>query len=172
MIGGAPGTGKSTVADALGRELSWTVLRSDIRRKQLVGVSPTTHGQTGFAAGIYAPETTALTYAELLGEAREALRLGESVIVDASWTDASWRRAARLVAHTTSSDVVELRCTAPEEIAIDRIRSRTTEDPSDASPAVAHAMRARADPWPEAIVLETSGLFEDALCEALEAVTA
>lgn len=170
LVGGSPGTGKSTLADALGRELGWVVLRSDLRRKELVGVSPGVHAQEPFRSGIYAPEVTALTYAELLGEARDALRLGESVVLDASWMNASWRRAARLVAHTTSTDLVELQCSAPEAIATERIRHRPSEDPSDATPAVARAMATRADPWPEAIGVDTSGTPADALEQALATV--
>ena len=171
LVGGLPGTGKSTLADALGRERGWTVLRSDVRRKELMGVPASAHASERFGEGIYTSDATNLTYAELLGEAREALRLGESVVLDASWTDASWRRAARLVAHTTSSDILELQCTASRAVAMERVRHRSPEDPSDATPAVAQAMSRRADAWPEAIDVDTSGSRESALEHALNVIS-
>ena len=41
VIGGLPGTGKSTLARGLGDELGWPVLRSDEIRKEQVGLDPT-----------------------------------------------------------------------------------------------------------------------------------
>ena len=40
VIGGLPGTGKTTLAVALGDELGWPVLRSDEIRKELAGLDP------------------------------------------------------------------------------------------------------------------------------------
>lgn len=58
----------------------------------------------GLSQGLHAPDRTTGTYEELLRRARTALELGESVVLDASWSDARWRAAARDVAAETTSD--------------------------------------------------------------------
>jgi hypothetical protein len=77
------------------------------------------------------------THDEVLRRARIALQHGESVVLDASWTDHGMRDVAAELSRTTSSDLVELRCDAPL--------------------AVARAMAAMVDPWPEAVVVATWG---------------
>jgi len=169
VIGGLPGTGKSTLADALGRQRGWTVLRSDVLRKELAGLPVTAHAPASYGQGLYSPEATALTYAELLGEARHALRLGEPVVLDASWLDEGWRREARVLAEQSASDLVEIRCTVPTDLAARRI-ARRSGDPSDATPNVAATMAERMDPWTEAVVIDTSGPPERSLHQALAAL--
>lgn len=157
LIGGTPGTGKSSLAAALGDELDIVVLRSDEVRKELAA--------GGYANGavdpgtLYSDEVTAATYAMLLERARLALEVGQSVILDASFTKDVFRRAARELGAATASELVELRCQVGEATALRRIsaRRRREGNVSDATASVARAMTAAADPWPEATVLETSG---------------
>jgi aminoglycoside phosphotransferase family enzyme/predicted kinase len=158
LVGGAPGTGKTTTAEALGTRNEWAVLRSDIVRKQLAGLDPRAPAPTGIGEGLYSAEASRQVYGELLTRARIALELGQSVILDASWTDASLRSEARTVATTTSSDLVELRCEVDPAIADARIDRRRADgtDASDADRDVASALRAAADPWPEATPIDTS----------------
>jgi predicted kinase len=55
------------------------------------------------------------------------------------------------------AEIVELRSQLPAAIADARMeeRRRAGRDASDAGPAVARAMRALADPWPEAVAVGT-----------------
>jgi hypothetical protein len=76
------------------------------------------------------------------------------VIVDASFVSAAERIAAVTAAAGVSADLVQLRCTASRELAARRINART-RGASDADRAVAEAMRAAAEPWPDAIVIDT-----------------
>jgi hypothetical protein len=62
-------------------------------------------------------------YTELLARAALLLSLGESVVVDASWTDQHWREAAAALAGEVHADLVAVRCAAPREIAAGRLRS-------------------------------------------------
>jgi aminoglycoside phosphotransferase family enzyme/predicted kinase len=156
LVGGLPGTGKSTLAAGLADRFGWTVLRSDEIRKDLAGIAHTERADAGFREGLYGPEATAGTYRELLERARRLLALGEPVVLDASWTDARYRVAAAEVARETCSELVELECTAPTEIAADRLRARGAADVSDATPAVAAAMAATADKWPSAQSIDTT----------------
>jgi aminoglycoside phosphotransferase family enzyme len=164
LIGGLPGTGKSTLAAALAQRTDASVLRSDEVRKELAGCV----GQAAaapFGAGIYDSDFTAATYRELLHRAGVALLLGESVIVDASWADEAWRAEARLMAAVSHSDVVELRCEASVEVANKRmlVRAATGTDPSDADSTIAAAMADRVAPWPQAVTVDTSAGIDAAL---------
>jgi len=158
LVGGHPGTGKSTLAAALADRLGWSVLRSDEVRKDLAGVAHTDHVGAGLRDGLYGPEATAATYRELLDRARRLLQLGEPVVLDASWTDRRHRIEAAALARETFSELVELECTTPTEVAAERLRerARAAVDVSDATPTVAAAMGATADPWPSAQQIDTS----------------
>ena len=148
------------------------VLRSDEVRKDVAGLGHTTPAPARPGEGLYRPELTDATYDALLDRARAALGLGESVVLDASWSSGRHRQAAAELAATTSSDLVELRCVVAPDIAGQRIRRRLAAggDPSDATPDVAAAMATRFDPWPEATVLDTSGRVQDVGLAALAAL--
>ena len=134
LVGGLPGTGKSTLAAALLADRDATLLRSDVLRKELVGLPPGQSAAAAVGKGVYREEMSARTYTELLRRARAALQRGQSVVLDASWSSAGRRADAARVAAETASDLVELQCTAPREVALDRIRRRTAigNDASDA----------------------------------------
>jgi aminoglycoside phosphotransferase family enzyme/predicted kinase len=168
LVGGLPGTGKSTLAAGLADGFGWSVLRSDEVRKDLAGIAHTERGDAGFREGLYRPEATAATYREMLERARRLLELGEPVVLDASWTDARYREAATAVARETHSELVELECVAPDEVVVDRLASRAQVDAdvSDATPEVAAAMRASADPWREAESVDTTASVNTTLTKA------
>jgi len=140
--------------------------------EDLVGLAHTEHAPTPLGEGIYAERTTDATYAELLARARMLLARGESVVLDASWGTAAARDDAAALAEATAADIVELRCEAPETVMATRIadRTRAGTDASDASPEIARALAARADPWPSATTVETSGPVEATLSAARRAV--
>ena len=84
LVGGLPGTGKSTLAAGLADETGWVLVRSDEVRQQ-----------RPLDPDRYAPEAVAAVYDELLRTAREHLEQGESVILDASWVSAEQRAQGR-----------------------------------------------------------------------------
>ena len=169
LVGGAPGTGKSTVADQLGRRLGWTVVRSDEVRKEAAGLRPTDRAVAAYGEGLYTPASSDLTYAELLRRAQVATSRGESVILDASWASADQRDRARCVARATHSELVELRCDCPADVAITRLSGRLAlgTDASDATADVADRIRARFAPWPGARVIDTTETVNASATEAL-----
>jgi uncharacterized protein len=172
LVGGLPGTGKSTLAEGLATELGYGVLRSDEVRKELLGFGHTERIGHGVGVGPYDDATTERTYAELLRRASALLSLGEPVVIDASWSDARRRADAAAVARQTSSALVELRCMAPTAVAEARLvaRAQGGADPSDASVEVARAMAARAAPWPEAVSVPTDTEVADVQERAAAAV--
>ncbi len=152
LIGGLPGTGKSTLAETLNDRLGCSVLSSDHIRKELAGLPPGQPAPASYGTGIYTPAWTARTYTELLRRAAQLLAMGESVIADATWTSTENRAAATAMASTAFADLVQFQCTATPAVAARRIDSRTGTA-SDASPEVLTRMAAAQAPWPQAITL-------------------
>ena len=172
IVGGLPGTGKSTLAAGIADRRSWTVLRSDEVRKDLAGIAHTARRNEEFGEGLYDQRSTEATYQALLDRARILVEHGEPVVLDASWSSARWRDAARRLAAETASELLELRCDAPSEIAARRLVQRLAaeSDPSDATAEVARRMAAVADPWATAVSIDTSSSRDRALTVALEHV--
>ncbi|MBO0728967.1 MAG: AAA family ATPase [Acidimicrobiaceae bacterium] len=170
LVGGLPGTGKSTLAAALADRLGYAVLSTDELRHQLEPGG----GGDGYRTGLYRPEVTAATYRALLDQAGRALAMGELVILDASWSDARWRRQAAETAAHRDATLVELVCEVPAPIAEERIRLRRAAGAgaSDATAAIARRMAADADPWPTAHRVETAGPVDDAVAAAMDLVDA
>lgn len=148
LVGGAPGTGKSTVAAALADELGFALLSSDAVRRE----NPATRSR-------YTPRAKDAVYAELLTRARRALEHGESVIVDATWGEPAWRRLAATLAEESASRLVALECVAAVDLSAARAgrRAATGTDASEADGSVARSLALARQPWPDAVPVDTSG---------------
>lgn len=172
VVGGAPGTGKSTLAATLGGGLGAVVLRSDEIRKELAGLPAGADAAASLDTGIYDARWTVTTYRALLDRARQLLALGETVILDASWQDPSWRAAARTLAIEASAELTELQCRAPVDVAMRRAgqRSAAGSDASDADARVAAATAERFAEWPEAIDVPTTGTPNESAATAMAAI--
>ncbi|HTW13879.1 MAG TPA: AAA family ATPase [Nocardioides sp.] len=172
LVGGPPGTGKTTLAGDVADRLGFVVISSDRVRKELAGVAAETPASADLWSGIYDAEHTAATYQEMLRRAEMLVARGESVVLDASWTDAGQRRAARNSARSTRSRLVALFCQCDSELAAQRVAARAAVGGSisDADERVAAALRAKADPWPHSIVIDTSSTRETCAEIALWAV--
>lgn len=157
VVGGAPGTGKSTLARGLAGRLGATVLSSDALRSSVVGDAAADR-PLALDDDRYAPGRVAAVYDELLERAARSLGLGERVVLDASWTDAQQRDRARSVARDAGAAVVELCTVAPLDVCEARVerRRRAGTDPSEATVEVARRLAARRDPWPGAEELDTT----------------
>jgi aminoglycoside phosphotransferase family enzyme/predicted kinase len=169
LVGGLPGTGKSTLARGIGQVSGAVVLRSDVVRKERAGLAPEQPAGADYGHGIYTPAASASVYEELVRRAADALRRGETVVLDASWSDEAVRADARRVANETFTDVIELRCVAPVDVTAARMTARAAAggDASDAGAAIAAAMAETADSWPTSVALDTDADPENVLREAL-----
>jgi aminoglycoside phosphotransferase family enzyme len=80
LVGGPPASGKSTLAMAIGHELDWPVLRSDVVRKEIAG-------WRNAACGTRRSITRPNPGGELCDARDQAacIRLWRSVVIDASW---------------------------------------------------------------------------------------
>ncbi|MFD7921292.1 AAA family ATPase [Streptomyces sp. NPDC059740] len=169
LVGGLPGSGKSTLSGALANRLGAALLSSDRLRKELAGIPPERSAAARYGEGLYTPEWTARTYATLLDRAATLLSAGESVVLDASWSDARQREAAAQVAERAGADLVALHCHVSSDVSAARLRRRAP-GPSDADRDIATVMAARESPWPEAEDVDTGGSLEAAVNKALAAV--
>lgn len=121
---GLVGSGKSTLTQAIARRLGLTVISSDIVRKQLAGVPPTERHFEGMESGIYSADFSRRTYDRLFSGARDILKQGDSVILDATFLKAEDRRQARQLTTETGADFVILECVLDEENTRQRLEGR------------------------------------------------
>jgi aminoglycoside phosphotransferase family enzyme/predicted kinase/phosphoglycolate phosphatase-like HAD superfamily hydrolase len=154
LTGGLPASGKSTLAGGIADRLGFTVLSSDRIRKELAGLAAESDANAPYKTGIYTPEWTERTYAELLRRATALMTQGESVVADASFTSAWQRDAAAMAAAGVSADLVQVQCAVARDVAEARMRTRAPSG-SDADAEIAARMATAADPWPEAALIDT-----------------
>lgn len=165
LVGGGPGTGKTTLAGALAAPLSAQVVSTDDVRRELLDRG-LIDGEAGrYQAGLYDPAHVAAVYEAALRRAALLLGGGQSVILDGSWRDPGQRRRARDVAGEAHCPTVELECTAPLADAQGRIATRGPTN-SDATPLVAAAMSEDAHPWADAHRIDTRRPLADSVAEA------
>ncbi len=131
---GLPATGKSTLARRLAEASGAEVVSSDVLRKELAGIAPTERRFEPFGGGIYSAAFSDRTYAALSEAARSPLRVGRSVILDASFVRRKHRRQAARVAREEGAQFVCVESQAGPEVVRRRLARRLREggDPSDA----------------------------------------
>jgi uncharacterized protein len=165
LVGGNPGTGKSTVARALAEKVgAWLISTDDVRR-QLQGSGIITGDPGVLDAGLYCPKNVRTVYEVALHRARALLGNGQSVILDGTWRNPKIRAHAHRIATETLSAMVELMCFATVDVAADRIRTRRRGD-SDVTPEIAAALAAQDDGWDTAHPVDTSRPLEHSVQEA------
>jgi uncharacterized protein len=134
-IGGLSGTGKSTlaagIAPLLGPAPGARVLRSDVTRKLLFGVSP----ETPLPPEAYAHEITERVYRDLRAAAAASLRAGYAAVIDAVALREDERRAFAAVAVDCGVPFTGLWLEAPADRLMARVGARSG-DASDASPEI------------------------------------
>jgi aminoglycoside phosphotransferase family enzyme/predicted kinase len=168
LVGGLPGAGKSTLAGGIADALGGCLLSTDRIRKELAGIDPTQSAAARYREGIYTPDWTERVYAELLDRAERLLRRGESVVLDGSWTDPRTRQQAADIAAGTSSELVCLRCDAPLDARLERIRHR--RGVSDADASIAEAMGQTMTAWPDAHAVDTTTAVDASLSASLDVI--
>ena len=135
VIGGFSGTGKSTLAadlaPSVGAPPGAVVIRSDVIRKQLSGVSPLDR----LGAEAYSSEMSERVYSTAAERAGATIRGGHSAIVDAVYARPGDRQAIERVAADAAAPFVGIWLDAPEAILIARAEQRH-HDASDADAAV------------------------------------
>lgn len=157
VIGGLPGSGKSSLASRVAQSMDAQWIRSDVVRKRLAGIDPFSPAPAPFGEDIYSAEMTGSTYSEMMRQAHGLLRSGHNVVLDATFVDPAWREAARDTAFETMADLDELHCVAPMSVLENRLVKRAAHgDVSDATAGVTRQLHRREVPWPSAEVVETT----------------
>ncbi len=131
-VGGAPGTGKSTlarrIAPDLGRAPGALVLRTDVLRKQMLGRDILER----LPESAYDQATTQRTYERILEETRDALAAGRAIVADATFTNTDFRTRIEALAHGAGVPFAGLWLEAPTGLRETRVETRTA-DASDAT---------------------------------------
>ncbi len=148
LMCGLPGVGKTWAARALVRPMRAALLRSDVRRKVLAGLAVQTRVEADPGTGLYTSENKDRTYRSLLGHAVALLERGQSVVVDASFAQRSWRRPYFDAATRLGHPVYLVHLRASEEVVRDRLaeRLRDRHEASDADLSIYEAERERFQP--------------------------
>jgi hypothetical protein len=121
LMSGVSGSGKSTTARYLARQLRGIQIRSDAVRKHLGGISVWERG----GDDLYTPEMTQKTYARLLNLGIILARQGFNVILDAKYDKQQLRQEAIAQGSKYQLPLEIIHCTAPVEVVQERLANRT-----------------------------------------------
>lgn len=127
VVCGLSGSGKSTIAAALGRELGLELLSSDRIRKELAGVPLQQHSHDQYGCGLYSAAASEATYRELLHRADSSLAAGQSVIVDATCQKRESRESLQRLAAGHGMPFYLFIAEAPEEVIRERLAERVRQ---------------------------------------------
>ncbi|WP_085256347.1 bifunctional aminoglycoside phosphotransferase/ATP-binding protein [Mycobacterium saskatchewanense] len=171
LVGGNPGTGKSTVARALAERVGAQVISTDDVRRELRDAGVIGGDAGVLDSGLYSPNNVATVYEAVLHRAGRLLADGRSVILDGTWHDPRNRAEAHRLAGRTHAAMVELLCSATPDTAADRITTRPPGS-SEVTPEIAGVLAARREEsgagWPAAHRLDTSRPLGVGVQEALD----
>ena len=160
VLGGLPGTGKTTLARALARALPAAHVRIDTVEQAIVRSS----------LAVAAPAEAG--YGVAMAVAEDCLLVGGSVVADAvnpvdaardGWRDTASRTGARLVE-------IALTCRDPREHRA-RVESRTADIAGLRLPTWQEVSALELDPWPTARLLDTAGVRPETVLATALALT-
>jgi uncharacterized protein len=144
LMSGLSGSGKSTTARLLARQLGAIHLRSDAVRKHLGGIPLQEKG----GDNLYTAEMTEKTYTRLLSLGIILANQGFLVILDAKYDKQQLRQEAIAQAKKHQLPLQIIQCTAPLEVLRERLHKRTG-DIADATADLLDSQLQQAEPFTE-----------------------
>jgi hypothetical protein len=130
---GVSGSGKSTRAQTF-VENGAVAIRSDVERKRLFGLDAGARSDSPVGGGLYSADAERRTYQRLAELAREIVRAGYTVVVDAAFLKRWQRDLLRVSAAELGVRFVIAHCSAPQSVLRERV-TRRLEREHDASEA-------------------------------------
>jgi aminoglycoside phosphotransferase family enzyme/predicted kinase len=131
LVGGLQGTGKSTLARELAGLGGFSVIRTDVVRKELARAAGLMSNDENDQSNIYTVEWTERTYSECLRRTVDLLKKGQRVIVDGTFSCEKYRTQFLDAAKHLAVASLFFKCVAEPEV----IRRRLDERTGDASDA-------------------------------------
>ena len=126
-VGGRVASGKSTIADWLGLQLSAPVIDTDRTRKALLGVPATRSLSAPLCQGAYDPAVTQRVYSEIVRRAEIVLASNRSVILDATFHSSWLRQRIRALAQAHGVPFHFIECRASDAACRERLRARENQ---------------------------------------------
>jgi hypothetical protein len=121
VVCGVMGTGKTTLAKALAKELALPHVQSDRVRKEMAAGDRS----AGYGKGPYTEEADERVYAEMIHRADPILARGGSVVLDATFKRKALREKVAALARRWGVDMLLIQCTCPASAALARLDRRT-----------------------------------------------
>jgi aminoglycoside phosphotransferase family enzyme/predicted kinase len=151
VLRGAAGTGKSWLATRLAPWLGAEIIRSDVVRKELLGLEATWRPDAEQKHSVYGSEMHARTYEAVLDRARAVVGSGHAAFLDATYL----RRASRDAVHAAAKElgvpflILDVTC-EPDVVRV-RLKERAArgDDASDADESIYEEMLRSAEPIAE-----------------------
>ena len=125
---GLTGSGKSTLARNLASRHRLDLVRSDVVRKELLGLAPDERRHVPYNAAEYAPTMTDQTYAAMLERAEASLQVGKSIVLDGCFIRRSQRELAAGLARRRGVPMLVIECRTSESIIRERLEHRVRKN--------------------------------------------
>lgn len=129
IMHGLAGSGKSTIAKNIAVECGAIQISSDIIRKQLFNLPLYENSNSSPYGGIYTPQSTEKTYNKLLNLAKNVIKAGFTVLIDATFLLHHQRLMFYNLAKLVDVPFYILHCQANDLEVVQRIKKRRVENP-------------------------------------------
>jgi len=177
IVCGLAGSGKSTIARTLGDRTGYQILNSDVIRKQLAGISLTTHSTEEYGKGLYSDSFNSLTYDTLLKQSEECLKSAKGVIVDATFKDPRHRQQFVALSSRLGVPALFVECRASEGKTLERLKKRQQRSGEVSDATVAVYLRQREEfvplteiPESRRIIVTTEGDPDEAAGQVMDSL--
>lgn len=167
MVGGGPGSGKTTLSRALAEHLGALVISTDDVRAEMVGRREITGEPGVLGEGLYSRDNVDAVYGAVLRRAHLRLCEGRTVILDGTWSHEQHRVRAREMAAGAAAPIIEFVCAAALDDAVSRIRTRGATT-SQVTPEIAITLASGAGVWAGAHRIDTTRELSESVAAALD----